>query len=168
MNIDYCFSDLITTGQDHFCLILFKKDFIWERKRDSMSGGKGQKEGEKQILLWGESLTWGSVLQPWDHVLNRRQILNWLSYLSAPRIISVLRFHGVCIIRTCLMCIYINISSATTAQCANGVVEIFCFPHILLTDKLSTVSQLFGTSSRAFHLCFPPKFWPSSMSAVKT
>ena len=44
------------------------------------SRGKRQREREKQTPLRAGSLTWGSILGPWDHDLSRRQMLNRLSH----------------------------------------------------------------------------------------
>ena len=58
------------------------KDFInfYFRERESTSGGKGQREREKENLeqavcsAW--SPTWGLIPQLWDHELSRNQELD--------------------------------------------------------------------------------------------
>ena len=54
-----------------------------------------REEREKQAPCSPGSLTWGSILDPWDYDLSQRQTLNQLSYLGAPKGCFLSKyFHG--------------------------------------------------------------------------
>ena len=55
------------------------------RERKKMSEGQEQRE-EKQTPRWSGSLTQGLIPGPWDHDLNWRQMLNWLSHPGASEL----------------------------------------------------------------------------------
>ena len=59
----------------------FKRFYLFERKRKSMSGRRGR--GGSRLWKAGV-LTWGSIPGPWGHDLSRRQTLTRLSHPGAP------------------------------------------------------------------------------------
>ena len=57
--------------------IFFKFLFIWEREREHMTLGEGQKEREKQTPQWAGSLMWcrwGLIPGPRDHDLSEPKV----------------------------------------------------------------------------------------------
>ena len=89
-----------------FCQIIYmttlnsflKRFYLFERekKRERMHCGEArhrgrEREREKQSPCSAGSLMWGSIPGPWDHDLNRRQMLNPLSHVDTPTTLNSLK-----------------------------------------------------------------------------
>ena len=68
--------------KDLLCIYLWKR--VSERERGSTSRGERQRETEKQIPRWTGTPNRVSIPRRWDHDLNQRQALNWVSHPGVP------------------------------------------------------------------------------------
>ena len=68
----------------------FLRFYLFEREHACTSGRERQREKEKkQTPHWAGNMDLGLNVEPWDHDLSQRQMLNQLGHRSAPTLLYV-------------------------------------------------------------------------------